>query len=148
MVAEETTNTPPPDYPPLTVLPVLGDPTRFYVKGSVKGGGWWYECKLASESQDPSCECDGWHWRLDCSHMKAVREYLRKTDPCPVCWGAAVIEPDPAVVYVTDGRRDTEPVKRLCCDGQGTRAAWIEGGRCGTVRPAGMTEDELKELFR
>lgn len=116
------------------------DRTAAYVKGS--------ETIYFVPIPAMTCECRGYEVRGHCFHVDRVRETLREIDPCPVCRGAGVIQPDPSVVYITNGKRDTAPIPRLCCMGEGTRSAWIEGGRVGVVRVAGMSEDERRRLFR
>lgn len=100
---------------------------------------------------DPdTCEC-AWntHKHAECFHIRAARDHFRKADPCPVCHGEGVLTPNGSVIFIgRDGRPDMKPIPRACCSGQGTRTAWIEGGRLGVVRVAGMTEEERKALFR
>jgi hypothetical protein len=62
------------EYPPLTVLPVADDPTRFYCLGN---SGWWYEVRITADGQPASCECQHRKYRgAVCHHLKAVGEFI------------------------------------------------------------------------
>lgn len=63
----------PKDYPPMTVLPVEGEPGCFYVLGE---RGWWYWLKLEDESEPACCECEDHLFRgRDCKHIKQARAF-------------------------------------------------------------------------
>jgi hypothetical protein len=111
---------------------------------------WWYYVELDLESGVGQCECKGHRFNGHCSHLDAVREFVRKEEPCPVCRGTGELAPNGAVVYldVKTGERSMQPLPRACCGGVGTRSAWIAGGRIGTIRTSGLTESEREAIFR
>ena len=63
----------PEDCPPMTVLPVADDPTRFYCLGN---SGWWYEVRIAADAKEWACECPHRKFRgAVCHHITAVAEF-------------------------------------------------------------------------
>jgi hypothetical protein len=74
--------------PTMTVRPIDGEPTRFWVQSRTKEGKW-YLVDVAAKNGCGQCQCIRWDtisWprirdtqnlppRLRCAHLKAAREY-------------------------------------------------------------------------
>lgn len=98
--AVDTTRTP-PDYEPLTVLPVVGDPTRFYCLGEA---GWWYEVRIAADEHVAECECPHRRYRgARCKHIAAAERFVaegkRAAADSAVQWFLGLSEEDRKAIW-------------------------------------------------